>query len=56
MSAEPYLIGDAMTGGYGAGPDILHDCTGAVEKGQIEQEKSLIFSFFADIHFVGQQW
>lgn len=35
MSAEPYLIGDAMTGGYGAGPDILHDCTVAVEKGQI---------------------
>ena len=34
-SAEPYLIGDAMTGGYGAGPNILHDCTVAVEKGQI---------------------
>ena len=34
-STEPYLIGDAMTGGYGAGPDILHDCTVAVEKGQI---------------------
>ena len=32
--AEPYLIGDAMTGGYG-GADILHDCTIAVEKGQI---------------------
>ena len=28
------LIGDAMTGGYGAA-DILHDCTIAVEKGQI---------------------
>jgi branched-chain amino acid transport system ATP-binding protein len=31
---EPFLIGDAMTGGYG-GADILHDCTIAVEKGQI---------------------
>ncbi len=29
-----YLIGDAMTGGYG-GADILHDCTIAVEKGEI---------------------
>jgi len=32
--AEPYLIGDRMTGGYG-GADILHACTIAVEKGQI---------------------
>ncbi|MEO5621159.1 MAG: ABC transporter ATP-binding protein [Cypionkella sp.] len=32
--AEPFLIGEAMTGGYGA-VDILHDCTIAVEKGQI---------------------
>ncbi|MGL4308971.1 MAG: ABC transporter ATP-binding protein [Paracoccaceae bacterium] len=32
--SEPFLIGDAMTGGYGAA-DILHDCTLAVEKGQI---------------------
>ncbi|NBB97346.1 MAG: ATP-binding cassette domain-containing protein [Alphaproteobacteria bacterium] len=32
--ADPFLIGDAMTGGYG-GADILHDCTIAVEKGQI---------------------
>ncbi|MDP2739174.1 MAG: ABC transporter ATP-binding protein [Pseudorhodobacter sp.] len=32
--AEPFLIGAAMTGGYGAA-DILHDCTLAVEKGQI---------------------
>jgi branched-chain amino acid transport system ATP-binding protein len=32
--AEPFLIGDMMTGGYGAA-DILHDCTLAVEKGQI---------------------
>lgn len=32
--AEPFLIGDAMTGGYG-GADILHNCTIAVEKGEI---------------------
>ncbi|MDG2406877.1 MAG: ABC transporter ATP-binding protein [Paracoccaceae bacterium] len=32
---EPFLIGEAMTGGYGAGPDILHQCTVAVEKGEI---------------------
>ncbi|MDU8912113.1 ABC transporter ATP-binding protein [Aestuariicoccus sp. MJ-SS9] len=32
---EPYLIGDAMTGGYGRGADILHGCTIAVEKGEI---------------------
>ncbi|MCA3510373.1 MAG: ATP-binding cassette domain-containing protein, partial [Rhodobacter sp.] len=32
--AEPFLIGDAMTGGYGAA-DILHGCTIAVERGQI---------------------
>ncbi|MDP3961009.1 MAG: ABC transporter ATP-binding protein [Pseudorhodobacter sp.] len=32
--AEPFLIGEAMTGGYGP-VDILHDCTLAVEKGQI---------------------
>ena len=32
--AEPFLIGEAMTGGYG-GADILHACTIAVEKGQI---------------------
>jgi branched-chain amino acid transport system ATP-binding protein len=31
---DPFLIGAAMTGGYGA-TDILHDCTIAVEKGQI---------------------
>ncbi|MCH8467259.1 MAG: ABC transporter ATP-binding protein [Roseinatronobacter sp.] len=31
---EPFLIGEAMTGGYG-GADILHDCTIAVEKGEI---------------------
>ncbi|MBV1895775.1 MAG: ABC transporter ATP-binding protein [Rhodobacteraceae bacterium] len=33
--SEPFLIGDAMTGGYGKGPDILHDCTIAVDKGEI---------------------
>lgn len=32
--AEPFLIGEKMTGGYG-GADILHDCTIAVEKGEI---------------------
>ncbi|NYS25801.1 ABC transporter ATP-binding protein [Rhodobacteraceae bacterium 2376] len=32
--ADPYLIGDAMTGGYG-GADILHDCTISVERGEI---------------------
>ena len=32
--AEPFLIGENMTGGYGA-VDILHNCTIAVEKGQI---------------------
>jgi branched-chain amino acid transport system ATP-binding protein len=32
--SDPFLIGEAMTGGYGA-TDILHDCTLAVEKGQI---------------------
>ena len=31
---EPFLIGDAMTGGYG-GADILHSCTISVEKGEI---------------------
>ena len=32
---DPVLIGDAMTGGYGTGADILHDCTIAVDPGQI---------------------
>lgn len=32
--AEPFLIGEKMTGGYGTA-DILHDCTLAVDKGQI---------------------
>lgn len=33
--SEPFLIGDGMTGGYGTGADILHDCTVAVDKGEI---------------------
>lgn len=33
--AEPHLIGEAMTGGYGRGADILHGCTLSVDKGQI---------------------
>src|SRR6056297_1078366 len=33
---DPFLIGEAMTGGYGrGGPDILHDCTIAVNRGEI---------------------
>ena len=32
--ADPFLIGEAMTGGYGP-VDILHACTVAVERGQI---------------------
>ncbi|MCA0873398.1 ABC transporter ATP-binding protein [Seohaeicola saemankumensis] len=31
----PFLIGDTMTGGYGKGPDILHDCTVSVDPGEI---------------------
>ena len=31
----PFLAGEAMTGGYGKGPDILHDCTIAVNPGEI---------------------
>jgi branched-chain amino acid transport system ATP-binding protein len=34
MMSDPVLIGDAMTGGYGA-TDILHRCTIAVDRGQI---------------------
>jgi branched-chain amino acid transport system ATP-binding protein len=30
-----FLIGEAMTGGYGKGADILHSCTIAVERGEI---------------------
>lgn len=32
---EPVLIGEDMTGGYGNGADILHDCTIAVNAGEI---------------------
>jgi len=35
MNENPFLIGEAMTGGYGTGADILHDCTVAVNKGEI---------------------
>jgi branched-chain amino acid transport system ATP-binding protein len=31
----PFLVGQNMTAGYGSGPDILHDCTIAVDKGEI---------------------
>lgn len=31
----PFLIGEKMTGGYGKGPDILHDCTISVDRGEI---------------------
>lgn len=34
-AGDPFLIGENMTGGYGRGADILHDCTIAVEQGQI---------------------
>lgn len=33
--SEAFLIGEAMTGGYGRGPAILHGCTIAVNKGEI---------------------
>lgn len=32
---EPFLIGETMTGGYGRGADILHECTIAVNPGEI---------------------
>ena len=32
---KPFLIGENMTGGYGKGADILHDCTVSVNKGEI---------------------
>ncbi|NSY38819.1 ABC transporter ATP-binding protein [Leisingera sp. ANG59] len=35
VEGGPFLIGDTMTGGYGKGPDILHDCTIAVDRGEI---------------------
>jgi branched-chain amino acid transport system ATP-binding protein len=30
-----HLLGQSMTGGYGGGADILHDCTIGVERGEI---------------------
>ncbi|MEM9319563.1 MAG: ABC transporter ATP-binding protein [Pseudomonadota bacterium] len=33
--STPFLVGEAMTGGYGKGADILHACTIAVEPGEI---------------------
>lgn len=33
--SEPYLNASGMTGGYGTGADILHDCTLTVQKGEI---------------------
>ena len=35
MSESPFLIGASMTGGFGKGADILHNCTVAVNKGEI---------------------
>ena len=32
---QAFLVGDSMTGGYGTGADILHDCTIAVDPGEI---------------------
>ncbi|MDK3018293.1 ABC transporter ATP-binding protein [Pseudodonghicola flavimaris] len=34
-TGSAFLIGDSMTGGYGSGPDILHDCTVSVNRGEI---------------------
>ena len=34
-TSDAFLIGDSMTGGYGSGADILHDCTIAVNEGEI---------------------
>ena len=34
-TSHAFLVGDTMTGGYGRGPDILHDCTVAVNRGKI---------------------
>jgi branched-chain amino acid transport system ATP-binding protein len=34
-SRDAFLIGEGMTGGYGKGADILHDCTIAVNEGEI---------------------
>lgn len=32
---DAFLIGEGMHGGYGKGPNILHDCTISVNKGEI---------------------
>ena len=34
-TTDAFLVGDSMTGGYGTGADILHDCTIAVNPGEI---------------------
>jgi branched-chain amino acid transport system ATP-binding protein len=34
-TGSAFLIGDSMTGGYGTGANILHDCTIAVDRGEI---------------------
>ncbi|WP_299821870.1 ABC transporter ATP-binding protein [uncultured Jannaschia sp.] len=34
-TTRAFLVGDSMTGGYGTGADILHDCTIAVDPGEI---------------------
>ena len=33
--SEPFLIGEGLTGGYSTGSDILHNCSVAVDAGQI---------------------
>ena len=33
--SEPFLIGEGLTGGYSRGSDILHNCSVAVDVGQI---------------------
>ncbi len=35
QTSDPFLNAAGMTGGYGKGPDILHDCSLSVEKGEI---------------------
>ncbi len=35
MTAAPFLVGEAMTGGYGRGANILNGCTVAAERGEI---------------------
>ncbi|NCV19886.1 MAG: ABC transporter ATP-binding protein, partial [Rhodobacterales bacterium] len=33
--SRAFLSGESMTGGYGQGPHILHDCCISVAKGEI---------------------